>query len=48
MLGKDTKINRPRFGVVAHYTLIDEVQVEDKKKAIQKIAYENNLLKANI
>lgn len=47
VLGKDTKINRPRFGVVAHRTPTGEVQIEEKENAIQKITLENKLLETD-
>lgn len=47
-LGKDTKINRPKFGVVVHRTPTAEVKIEEKEKAIQKITQENKPPDVNI
>jgi hypothetical protein len=43
-LGKGIKLVKPRFGVVVHRTLTNEVLLmEDKEKAIAKIVQENDL-----
>jgi hypothetical protein len=42
-LGPGTRIVKPRFGVVAHCTPTDEVNMEEKEETVRKIALENNL-----
>jgi len=43
-LGTDTRVIKPRYGVVVHRTPTEEVQIQQKVVAISKIASENDLL----
>ncbi|EON69690.1 hypothetical protein W97_08950 [Coniosporium apollinis CBS 100218] len=42
-LGQGTRVVKPRFGVVVHRTPTNEVNMEAKEEAVQKIAQENSL-----
>jgi hypothetical protein len=42
-LGDNTKITRPRYGVVVHLTPTEEVQIDAKDRSIEKISEENDL-----
>ncbi|OJD23483.1 hypothetical protein ACJ73_05157 [Blastomyces percursus] len=44
-LGNQTKLVRPRFGVVVHRTPTHEVDTEDKPQSMKKITEENELAK---